>query len=81
MLLKRKTPGALSSFPGVFLHLSFGSFIVSAFCVGVNSSFRGASPFGGREGGCFWYNGATILAHMISVDVVFLGILEAVGSG
>lgn len=38
-------------------------------------------PFGGREGGCFWYNGATILAHMISVDVVFLGILEAVGSG
>lgn len=82
MLLQRKSPGALSSIPGDFLHLSFGFLIVSAFCGEVKaSSFRGASPFGGREGDCFWYNGATILAHMIAVDGAFLGILEAFGSG
>ena len=79
MLLQRKSPGALSSIPGDFLHLSFGSFIVPAFCGGVNHLSEALPPFGGREGGCFWYNGAAILAHMIAVDGAFLGILEAVG--
>lgn len=46
-----------------------------------SSSFRGASPFGGREGDCFWYNGVAILAHMIAVDGAFLGILDVGGSG
>lgn len=82
MLLQRKSPGALSSIPGDFLYLSFGSFIVAAFCAVVKTYLSEAlPPFGGREGDCFWYNGATILAHMIAVDGAFLGILEAGGSG